>query len=151
MARKSDLIEQFIKTLIEDTENGTVEIQRNELAQYFKCSPSQINYVLDTRFSNEKGYYIESRRGGGGYIRVIRVNIQDEDYIYDMIIRSIGDSITKSKAYSIIASFFDQGLINEREMNLMKSALSDRALGISSYKNRLRANILKSMLVVLLI
>lgn len=151
MARVSDIIEDFIKTLIKDAENDIIEIQRNELAQYFNCSPSQINYVLSTRFSNEKGYYIESKRGGGGYIKIIKVNINNDSYLENTIMRTIGDSITKSKAYSIIDNFYEEKLINEREKNLMKTALSDRALNIiTPYKNKIRANILKDMVLVLL-
>ena len=71
MARMSDIIEDFIKQLINETD-GSIEIQRNELANYFKCVPSQINYVIDTRFTTERGYYVESRRGGGGYIKIQR-------------------------------------------------------------------------------
>ncbi len=151
MARVSDIIENFIKSLLEDTNSNSIEIQRNELAQYFKCSPSQINYVLSTRFSNERGYYIESRRGGGGYIKIIKVNIDSDKHIKNMIINSIGNNITKSKSYSIIDSFLEKNLINKRESNLMKTAISDRALNlVPSRKNELRANILKDMLLVLL-
>ena len=80
MARLSDMIEEFIKALLEES-NGQLELQRNELADYFECAPSQINYVLATRFSLDRGYYIESRRGGGGYIRIIRLDMDNNDYI----------------------------------------------------------------------
>ncbi|EOD00644.1 CtsR family transcriptional regulator [Caldisalinibacter kiritimatiensis] len=151
MSKLSDLIEEFIKSLMSDAENGVIEIQRNELAQYFNCAPSQINYVLTTRFSNDKGYYIESKRGGGGYIKIVKVNINNNQHIRNVILNIIGESITKTRAYSIIESFKEKGLITKREMNIMKMAISDRALAVDpKYKNMLRANILKDMLLILL-
>lgn len=151
MARLSDSIEMFIKKLLGSAENGVIEIQRNELAQYFNCAPSQINYVLSTRFSSDKGYYIESRRGGGGYIKIVKVNINSNQHIRNVLLNIVGDSITKTKAYSIIDTLLEKGLISEREKNIMKLAINDRALNIiPRYKNELRANILKEMLLILL-
>lgn len=141
----------LLKKLLEDANNGIIEIQRNELAQYFDCAPSQINYVLTTRFSSDKGYYIESRRGGGGYIKIVKVNINRDKYIQDLILNIIGDSITKSKAYGIIESFLEEDIITERECSIMKVVLSDRTLNsATSDKNIIRADILKNMLLVLL-
>lgn len=151
MSKLSNLIEDFIKKLLEDANNGVIEIQRNELAQYFDCAPSQINYVLTTRFSSDKGYFIESRRGGGGYIKIVKVNINRDKYIQDLILNIIGDSITKSKAYGIIESFLEEDIITEREYNIMKVVLSDRTLSsVNCDKNVIRADILKNMLLVLL-
>ena len=85
MARLSDIIESFLKGLIIE-EEGAVEIQRNELANRFNCVPSQINYVISTRFTAEKGYYVESRRGGGGCISIKRLNIDSAgDYLMHII------------------------------------------------------------------
>lgn len=151
MSKLSNLIEDFIKKLLEDANNGVIEIQRNELAQYFDCAPSQINYVLTTRFSSDKGYFIESRRGGGGYIKIVKVNINRDKYIQDLILNIIGDSITKSKAYGIIESFLEEDIITEREYNIMKVVLSDRTLNsVNCDKNVIRADILKNMLLALL-
>ncbi len=151
MSKLSNLIEDFIKKLLEDANNGVIEIQRNELAQYFDCAPSQINYVLTTRFSSDKGYFIESRRGGGGYIKIVKVNINRDKYIQDLILNIIGDSITKSKAYGIIESFLEEDIITEREYNIMKVVLSDRTLNsVNCDKNIIRADILKNMLLALL-
>ena len=86
MARLSDMIEDFINALLNESD-GQLELQRNELADYFECAPSQINYVLATRFSVDRGYYIESRRGGGGYIRIIRLDIDDDDYMMYLLRR----------------------------------------------------------------
>lgn len=151
MSKLSNIIEDFIKKLLEDTNNGVIEIQRNELAQYFDCAPSQINYVLTTRFSSDRGYYIESRRGGGGYIKIIKVNINRDKYIQNLILNIIGESITKSKAYDIIESFLEEDIITEREGSIMKVVLADRTLdNVNCDKNVVRADILKNMLLVFL-
>lgn len=149
MSRISNGIEEFIKNLLRETNNGILEIKRNELADYFNCAPSQINYVLQTRFNTDNGYYIESRRGGGGYIKIIRVNINNK-YIENIINNYIEDVITKARAFSIIESLIEKDIISSREGILMKTALSDRVLNIvSQYKNQLRARILKDMLLVI--
>lgn len=151
MSRLSNIIEDFIKKLLEDANNGVIEIQRNELAQYFDCAPSQINYVLTTRFSSDRGYYIESRRGGGGYIKIVKVNINRDKYIQNLILNIIGNSISKSKAYGIIESFLEEDIITERESSIMKVVLGDRTLdNVNCDKNVVRADILKNMLLVLL-
>lgn len=150
MARLSDLIEAFIKDLLKESEGQIVEIKRNELANNFKCAPSQINYVLTTRFSIEKGYEVESKRGGGGHIRIIRLKLDDAELIYN-IIGGIGNSINMTKAISLVNFLLERGIINDREARLMIAAVNNRALNIDSeIKNMVRAGILKSMLASLL-
>ena len=152
MARMSDLIEAFIKQLINDTD-GTIEIQRNELANYFKCVPSQINYVIDTRFTIERGYYVESRRGGGGYIKIKRVNVSSPgDYLMH-IIASMGDSISQQSAEVFINNFIDYKAITPKEGVLLKAATSDKALADVPLPDRdiVRASILKNMLTSLIV
>ncbi|MCR2045426.1 CtsR family transcriptional regulator [Anaerosalibacter massiliensis] len=147
----SNIIEEFLKELIQETEDGIVEIQRNELAQQFECAPSQINYVLTTRFTPYKGYYVESRRGGGGYIKIMKVEMDRYENINDLIINAIGKSITKNKAYSIIEGLEEEGFITNREEKLIKVSIGDRALqNVKKYRNNLRADILRNMLLVLL-
>lgn len=152
MARLSDLIEAFIKQLINDTD-GAIEIQRNELANQFNCVPSQINYVIDTRFTNEKGYYVESRRGGGGHIRIRRVNISRASEYLMHIVMSMGNSISQQSADIFINNFMDYEVISDREGLLLKAATSDKVLGGVQLPDRdiLRASILKHMLMSLLV
>ncbi len=146
--RISDTIEIFLKELISNTE-GAVEIQRNELANHFKCVPSQINYVIATRFTAERGYIVESRRGGGGYIKIKRINISRSNYLMH-IVNSIGVSITKQSADAFISNCVDYKVINEREANIMQIAVSDRVLNIPQpLKDSVRANILKHMMLSL--
>ncbi len=145
----SNIIEEFIKELFMDAEDGIIEIQRNELAAYFDCAPSQINYVLATRFTPYKGYYVESRRGGGGYIKIIKVSIEEDENIKDLIINTIGDSITKYKAYDIVEGLVEEGIITEREGEIIKVVLGDSALtNVTKERNQLRADILKNLLLV---
>ncbi|AOY75141.1 CtsR family transcriptional regulator [Clostridium formicaceticum] len=151
MARISDSIEAFLKQLIKESKNQTVEIQRNELAKYFECAPSQINYVLMTRFDYTQGYYIESQRGGGGYIKIRQLLFNENENLYYLIIKEIGDSITKSQGNRLIASLEERGIISLREAKLMRAATDDAAI-ISplNIRDAIRANILKNMLTALL-
>src|SRR5690606_12275077 len=98
MRNISDLIEQYLKQMLQDSSEGTVEIQRNELADRFSCVPSQINYVISTRFTLEKGYLVESKRGGGGYIRIQRIELPTYKTIHGHIRQTIGDRIDQSAA-----------------------------------------------------
>lgn len=147
MARLSDIIEGFIKELLEETESSEVEIGRNELANHFSCSPSQINYVLSTRFSNKSGYYVESRRGGGGYIKVTKLKFENNEPLIKIIEEKIDDSVTYETARLIIKGFLERGLVSERENLIMMAALNDRTLDTQDEdKNKLRSKILKAML-----
>jgi len=152
VARLSDIIEAFIKQMINDTD-GSIEIQRNELANYFKCVPSQINYVIDTRFNNERGYYVESRRGGGGYIKIKRINIKRPGNYLMHIISSMGGNISQQSAEIFINNFIDYDVITVREGLILKAAMSDKVLGSVPVHHRdmLRANILKNTLASLLV
>ncbi len=142
--RVSDIIEEFIKELFED--DNEIEIQRNDLAQKFNCVPSQINYVIATRFKPAQGYYVESRRGGGGHITIRKVNNTKEDYLMH-IINNMGNSISNSEAEILISDFLTYSLINKKEAKLLRVATSDNVLNIpKQYRDLLRANILKNML-----
>lgn len=150
MSNLSDIIESFIKELLDANNNDVIEIQRNILAQQFDCSPSQINYVLTTRFTNDRGYVVESRRGGGGYIRIFRVRSSMEDELKRILNETIGDSITLNKSIDLINALMEREVITEGERAIMQSVLSDRVLNIVSYedRNKLRADLLKEMILV---
>ena len=151
MAKLSDTIESFIKQLIEEAK-GPIEIQRNELAGHFNCVPSQINYVIDTRFTCERGYFVESRRGGGGCISIRRISIKSKDDYLRHIVMSLSDSISQMSVNIFINNFIDYNIISQREANLLKSATSDRILAgvMLPERDKLRAAILKNMLLSLL-
>ena len=145
MANISNLIEEFIRTLM--GESDTINISRNELAQYFDCAPSQINYVLATRFSFDRGFLIESRRGGGGFITVIRVSPSGKELLKRLDEYTLSEGITYQKAVQIIKMLVDEDIINQREAVIIKSAVTDKALLVPiDCKEILRSNILKSIL-----
>ena len=142
--RVSDIIEEFIKELFNNEEE--IEIQRNDLAQKFNCVPSQINYVIATRFKPSQGYYVESRRGGGGHITIKKVSNTKSDYIMH-IIENIGEALQNCEAEILISDFLTYGLVNEKEAKLLRVATSDNVFDIpKEYKDKLRASIFKNML-----
>jgi transcriptional regulator CtsR len=150
VARLSDVIEEFIKNLLEQSCDQELQIQRNELADKFSCAPSQINYVLTTRFTCDKGYLIESKRGGGGCILIKKITYDTKDKIYEIISSSIGDSLTYQNGVAVIESLYDLDMINKRELALIKITINDRTLQNAENKNRVRADILRSLVMVLL-
>ena len=140
----SDIIEEFIKNMFQEKE--IVEIQRNELAEYFKCVPSQINYVISTRFKPSQGYYVESKRGGGGNITIKKVNNANEEYIMH-IINNIGNEITSNEIDVILSDFLTDNIISPKEAKLLKVATSDNVLRLDiQTKDIVRARIMKNML-----
>lgn len=146
--RLSDTIEDFIKTLLAQDETE-VELKRNELAEYFGCAPSQINYVLATRFTPDHGYVIESRRGGGGYIRIVRVVQQPGQQLLYLINERIGEAISEGEAARLIAQLVEQKVITASEGQIMRAATSAQAEAIpipDAMKDALRARTLKAML-----
>lgn len=151
MPRLSDVIETFIKEMLQESNEMELEIKRNELANYFSCAPSQINYVLTTRFTIEKGYYIESKRGGGGCIKIKKVHMNNVESLAEVINEKIGNNITYDGGINIVKALMDDNIITLRESNIIKMCLNDRTLSSCiENRNRLRADILKSILLTLL-
>ena len=143
----SDLIANFILGMLED-EGGSAELQRSNLAEKFRCVPSQINYVMSTRFSPERGYIVESRRGGGGYIRITRVRV-DRQTLLMHVINSIGDTLDLPSARAIIQNLTESEAIDRAAGQALLSAVSDSALRTVPKEHRgpLRANICKQVLI----
>ena len=150
MARLTDIIEKFIKEMIKEDDNNKILIQRNELADQFRCAPSQINYVLSTRFTYEKGYVIESRRGGGGYISIKKVEHTCPVSRKKLINESIGDSITYHNTVALLDNLLETEVINKKEYNIIKIAVNDKTLKDVDNKNRVRSDILKGIMMVIL-
>ena len=134
MARISDTIADFIYSLIDETDDNQAIIQRNELADKFNCAPSQINYVLTTRFTCEKGYIIESRRGGGGYIIVKRIYHKSGQEKISILNEAIGSSITYQSAVSIVEHLLELNIITVREYELSFLAILSQFVLFNLYK-----------------
>ncbi len=146
--RISDNVANYILELM-DAAGGTAEIQRNVLAETLGCVPSQINYVITSRFSPEHGYIVESRRGGGGYIRIIRRQLPKEDMIMH-IINSIGESLDAGSVRMMIENMLNQQIMSPIEANLIAAATGDKALAALEKEDRdkVRAEIFKRMLLI---
>lgn len=139
----SDRIEAFINELMKDDDDW-VELRRNELASIFRCVPSQINYVISTRFSPERGYIVESRRGGGGYLRIRRA---ETGSTVRAVICGIGDALDYPKSRSYVKNLLGSHSIDKKTAELILSAVSDKTLCVPQpYKDELRASIMKNML-----
>ena len=146
MAQLSDSIERFIKELM--SEDAHIELRRNELAQHFGCAPSQINYVLATRFSVDHGYLIESRRGGGGYVRIVRMHARDDENLLNALLKRVGNSIDEETVNAMVQQLQDCELVTNNEAALMRAATARNALSLPvSGKDVLRAAVFKNMLV----
>lgn len=147
--RLSDMLTEYIMEMLSDT--GDAEIKRNELANHFGCVPSQINYVLTSRFTPEQGYIVESRRGGGGYIRITRINTDNKTSLMH-VVNSVGNSLDRMTAEVMIKNLLAVGVIDESTARLLASALSDRALSPVSPQGRdiVRASIFKNMILTLI-
>ncbi|KAA9238261.1 MULTISPECIES: CtsR family transcriptional regulator [Aerococcus] len=140
----SDIIEAYLKEVLQDTER--VEIRRSEIADRFECVPSQINYVINTRFTPKQGYQVESKRGGGGYIRIMKLNIIDDaDYI-DNMISLVGNDISLRDAVSILTNLMKNELLSESEAAIMHSAIDKQVMSNFKSPDRVRAVILRNML-----
>lgn len=141
----TDIIEAYLKKVLQQKEQ--IEIRRSEIAQLFDCVPSQINYVINTRFTIQSGYLVESKRGGGGYIRIMKVQVLDNMDMLDTMIEIIGNRISEKEAKSVVQKLCEEDIVSKREAKLMLVAM-DKSLytGDRIIDYRLRANLLKSML-----
>lgn len=144
--RISDSVAKYIVDLL-NQENGTAEIQRNELANSLGCVPSQINYVLTSRFTPEQGYIVESRRGGGGYIRITRMRLSKSDMIMH-IVNSVGDSLDAATARAMTGNLLQSGMLDNSSAALIRAACSEQSLAAvpKELRDVVRASIYKNML-----
>ena len=148
--RMSDLVAQYIKDILEQ-QDGEAEIKRNELATTLGCVPSQINYVITSRFTPEQGYIVESRRGGGGYIRITRINTTRDGAIMH-IVNAVGSTLDKATAEIMLDNMLTRSIIDMRTAKLMAAATGERAyLSVpQQYRDSIRATVFKNMLLTLL-
>ncbi|EHQ87422.1 CtsR family transcriptional regulator [Desulfosporosinus youngiae] len=150
MGNLADRIEEYLKQILENTSEGYIVLQRSELAGEFACVPSQINYVLDTRFTVERGYLVESRRGGGGYLRIIRLGLGIEGQYQQVMRQLIGERLSRDRSNALVERLLDEELVTPREAALIKSVLSGNNLsGEFRDWDSLRARLMKDILTTL--
>src|SRR5690625_4324297 len=128
MSNITDVIERYLKQILQSKGKNMIEIKRNEIADRFDCVPSQINYVINTRFTVEKGYIIESKRGGGGYIRIFRVEHQAESELLDDIIEMINPTVSQQAAIDVLERLSKKNVITKREAKIILSAIDRNTL-----------------------
>ncbi len=145
----SDLIAAFLQDSLDEAENGVLEVRRGDLAQRFHCAPSQINYVMSTRFSPERGYIIESRRGGNGYIKITRVHV-DRETVLMHVINSLGAEIDFPSVRAMLSNLLHTGVLDESTARILLAVTGDRALNAvpKETRNAVRADILKNALIL---
>ena len=145
----SDLIASFLQDSLAEAEDGVLEIQRSDLAQRFNCVPSQINYVMSTRFSPERGYIVESRRGGSGYIRITRVRV-DRQTLMMHVLNTLGDQVDLPSARAIVGNLTHAGALEESVGRALLAALGDKALNAvpREVRNQVRADLMKQVLIL---
>lgn len=141
----TDIIEAYLKAYLENQEH--LEIKRSDIADRFDCVPSQINYVINTRFTQEHGYLVESKRGGGGYIRILKVHLVDEVDEIDQMIDLIGNQISQRNGINIIETLTERKIITQREAALILSVIEKAVLqAITEEEQIARAQLLKTFL-----
>lgn len=141
----SDLIENYLKNVLH--KNETVEIRRSEIADQFNCVPSQINYVINTRFTIQQGYVVESKRGGGGYIRIMKVNLVDEMDILNELGNLIPEELSAREGNHLLQNLYENELISKREAQMM-SLMMEKDTFPSDVKNaaEIRSNMMKKLI-----
>ncbi len=151
MRNMSDIIEQYLKELLADSDGEAVEIKRAYIAEKFDCVPSQLNYVIKTRFTNEHGYLVESKRGGGGYIRITKVEIHSKAEYLARLKQLIGKGLSQRNAEHIVQSMYENEVITLKEGKIINAALDRESLMIElPYRDQLRAKILLKIIDVIL-
>lgn len=150
MAGLTSDIEEFLKAMLSQSTDGMLEIGRNDLAIKFDCAPSQINYVLSTRFTPHNGYLIESKRGGNGFIKIITI-VEKDNYL-SYLVKNLNEQMTEANADSLFKDLYNREYLNEDEFLLAKYATSDKALAkiTSDMRNFLRSDIIKNMILSIL-
>lgn len=146
----SDMIEEYLKRALK--EEGRVEIQRNEIAELFDCVPSQINYVINSRFTIQHGYSVESKRGGGGYIRIIKIQMNDNAESLEQMDELIGESLSEKESEIIINTLYQNDLVTAREGQIMLAAMEEANYQANKENtDQSRAKVLSSMVKLLIL
>ena len=150
MANISEQIEKFLIATL--GENDSIDITRNSLAEYFSCVPSQINYVLETRFTVDRGYIVESKRGGGGFVKISKIKTKDSnDYLNGLFLESIGDELSEKRFSQILDKLVSDNIMSESERVLVEASLSDDSLSMPfTIRDKVRAKAFKNVILKLM-
>lgn len=147
----SDIIERYLKSIIEEEQSGEIEIKRNEIAEKFQCVPSQINYVINTRFTTERGYAVESKRGGGGYIRIFRVRANSRKELIENVLKGLQEGASHTMVEDVVYRLIEEKVISERESKLILAAVDRTTIQpLLPERDAIRARILEAMLLTLI-
>lgn len=150
MTSISDIIERYLIKILKEAPAGTIQIKRSELAELFQCVPSQINYVISTRFTVEKGYVVESKRGGGGYIRIRRVHIPSPQGYYDVLLRLIGNRMSQTAAEDMISRLLEEEWMNQGEARLIRKLITREVLNLPvQMRDSIRARMMRVVVTTL--
>lgn len=150
MANISEQIEKFLIATL--GENDSIDITRNSLAEYFSCVPSQINYVLETRFTVDRGYIVESKRGGGGFVKISKIKTSDSnDYLNGLFLESVGDELSEKRFSQILDKLVSDNIMTENERVLIEASLSDDSLSMPfTIRDKVRAKAFKNVILKLM-
>lgn len=150
-ATLAEQIENYIKRLLALSQDNSVELRRAELAEMFMCVPSQINYVLSTRFNNEAGYYVETRRGGSGYVRIIRTGLSDSGDLTRLLAEAKDKPIARKAADNLMLRLRSEDILTEREAAILRSMLAGDALRLAGdSEDLLRGRLVRLLLMNLI-
>lgn len=146
MSKLSNSIENYILRLFHEHNKDKIELQRNELANMFRCAPSQINYVITTRFTQERGFQVESRRGGGGYIRIFKVDLTD-DLLKELLLEGINQYISQGEGEHILLRLKKEGYINSKELEILNNIIKREVLNLPlPLRDEIRSNVIRVVL-----
>ncbi|MEL7568518.1 MAG: CtsR family transcriptional regulator [Dehalobacterium sp.] len=151
MSTLANEIERYLKKMLDISLEGFLEIKRTDLAEMFMCVPSQINYVLETRFTNSQGYHVESRRGGGGYLKIVKLNVKQDEDLLALVNSTVGKMISQQSGEGLIKRLEEEEFLTKRESILIKSIIDTNTL-VLGFPDRdlIRARILRAVLISLL-
>ena len=150
MSTLSNQIEEYLKKLLSNSKDGILEIKRSDLAEIFMCVPSQINYVLSTRFSPNQGYMVESRRGGGGFVRIIKLSMDNETNLTAMLETAGQRKVSRQVGEKLVDRLLEEDFLTRREGMIIKSMINDKLLGSDEKADALRGDMLNAVLLLLL-
>lgn len=150
MRNISDIIEEYLKNILDEDQQKTIEIKRSEIADQFQCVPSQINYVIKTRFTVEKGYIVESKRGGGGYIRISRIEHKKDSDMIEEIMDMVQPKVSQTAAFDVITRLLESEILTNREAKIIQSIIDREVLAFPlPLRDEVRSRIMTALLFTL--